>query len=108
MTHAEAVLRGRLGGLALSATHDSRHYTARARAAFLQKFLEQVDPKHVLPEAERQRRAEAARKAHMARIALKSAQSRARGKKKKIAPAPTSGAIQEVPRGTNTQPSNGG
>lgn len=42
----------------------------------LDKFEHQVDPDGVLPPADRTRRAEHARKAYFARLALKSAQSR--------------------------------
>jgi hypothetical protein len=42
--------------------------TGPARAAWFQKFIDQVDPDRVLPEAERIKRAEAARKAHMTRL----------------------------------------
>jgi hypothetical protein len=69
-------LRGRIGAYRLHATHDSRETTAPARAAFLARFEKEVDPEGVLPEAERLRRAEMARKAHFARLALKSAKKR--------------------------------
>ena len=72
----EASLRGRIGAYTLHATHDSRETTANARSAFLAKFLDEVDPAHVLPEDERQRRAEMAKRAYFARLALKSAKKR--------------------------------
>lgn len=50
--------------------------TAAAREAFRNQFERQVDPNNELPEAERLRRAESARKAHFSRMALKSAQAR--------------------------------
>ena len=71
-------LRARIGGLALAAQRDPREYTAAARRAFLARFEDQVDPERVLPERERARRAEAARKAHFARLAYLSAKARAR------------------------------
>ena len=71
-------LRGKLGGLANAAKNDPRDYTARARSTFLAKFEHEVDPDGILPEGERLRRAEAAKKAHFARMALKSAKKRAR------------------------------
>ena len=71
-------LRARIGGLALSAKRDSRAYTAAARARFLSKFDEQVDPDGTLPPAERQRRAEAAKKLYFSRMALQSAKVRQR------------------------------
>lgn len=57
--------------------------TAPARDAFMMRFEDQVDPNRELPEAERQRRADAALKAHMASIALKSSRTRARRRKPK-------------------------
>ena len=62
----------------LASQQDPRVYTAKARARFLSKFEAQVDPAGVLEPEERQRRAQAARKAHFARMALKSAKARAR------------------------------
>lgn len=69
-------LRGRIGAYRLHATHDPRETTANARAAFLAKFLDEVDPERKLPEAERQRRATMARKAYFARLAYASAEAR--------------------------------
>jgi hypothetical protein len=40
------------------------------------KFLREVDPNNELPEAERRRRAESARKAYYQRLALASAKAR--------------------------------
>ena len=73
----EASLRGRIGAHALHASHDPRLTTAKARATFLAKFLDEVDPDRTLPEEERLRRAEHARKAYFARLALRSARARA-------------------------------
>lgn len=50
--------------------------TEPARRAALERFEQQVDPDATLPPAERARRAEHARKAYMAGLALKSARSR--------------------------------
>lgn len=69
-------LRGRMGAHALHAKYDSREVTAPARAAFFARFEREVDPENVLPEAERRRRAEHARKAYYAGLALKSAAAR--------------------------------
>jgi hypothetical protein len=71
-----ASLRGRIGGLALAAQRDPREYTGPARQAFLRRFEEEVDPEHKLPEAERLRRATAARRLYFAKLALRSAQAR--------------------------------
>jgi hypothetical protein len=66
----------RLGGYSLSAKHDPREYTAKARTTFLRRFEDEVDPDRKLPEPERLRRAEAARKAYFVKLALRSAQAR--------------------------------
>lgn len=71
-------MRGRIGGLALAATHDPHAYTAAARAAALSRFDRLVDPDSNLPPAERARRAEAARRLYFAQLAYKSAIARRR------------------------------
>jgi hypothetical protein len=50
------------------------------RAARMARYENQVDPEGNLPEAERQRRAQAALRADMLRMALRSAQARRRRK----------------------------
>jgi hypothetical protein len=72
-------LRARLGAYALHASHDPRETTKPARAAFLSRFEREVDPDLVLDSAERQRRAEYAKKAYFTKLALKSARARAKG-----------------------------
>jgi hypothetical protein len=76
LTPEERSLRARMGGYAVSAKHDTREITKPAREAFMARFERQVDPDGVLPEAERQRRAEAAKKLHFQRMAWKSAKVR--------------------------------
>ena len=76
MTPAERSMRARIAAYSLHAQRDARETTAPARAAFLARFEHMVDPDGVLPEPERTRRATAARKAHFARLALRSAQAR--------------------------------
>ncbi|MEW2382327.1 hypothetical protein AB0873_09575 [Micromonospora sp. NPDC047707] len=49
----------------------------KAQAGLLEKFRREVDPNNELPEAERERRAQAARRAHMQRLALASSKVRA-------------------------------
>ena len=71
-----AVLSGRVGAHRLHAMHDSKELTKNARAAFHRRFYDQTDP--ALPEAERIRRAEHLRRAHMAELSLKSARARRR------------------------------
>jgi hypothetical protein len=69
---------GRIGGYVLRARHDPVEYTANARSAFLTRFEREVDPDGVLPLDERLARAQAALKAHMLRLAHKSAKKRCR------------------------------
>ena len=68
----------RLGGLSLAAKRDPREYTLAARTKFMAKFYDEVDPDRKLDPAERERRAEAARKAWFQRLALRSAKARRR------------------------------
>jgi hypothetical protein len=58
--------------------NDPMATTAKARATFLERFIDEVDPDRVLPETERLRRAESARKAYFARLAFLSAKARAK------------------------------
>lgn len=80
LTPAERTLRAKLAAHTKWATHDPVEGTAKARAAFLDRFEQEVDPTGALDPAERKRRAEHARKAYFAKLALKSAQARRRGK----------------------------
>jgi hypothetical protein len=50
--------------------------TGPARQALAARFSHEVDPEGILSEEERTRRAEMALKAHMTRLALKSARAR--------------------------------
>ncbi len=76
LSPAERALRGRLGAFVLHSKYDPKETTSKARATFLAKFEAEVDPTGVLPEDERLRRAESARRAHMTRLALASAKAR--------------------------------
>ena len=79
-----ASLRARIGAYTKWARTDDRTAaTEPARRAFRSKFEREVDPDGVMPVEERLRRAEAARKAHYARLALKSAQARAKKRQRK-------------------------
>jgi hypothetical protein len=74
---SERVLRARLAAHSLHAqVTDPAAHTAPARRAFLDRFEREVDPDGLLPAAERQRRAEHARKAYFLRLALASAKAR--------------------------------
>lgn len=79
LTPGERVLRARLAGLTFAATHDVAEHMKAAQAASpgqLPYWERQVDPDSVLDEIERRRRADAARRAHMTRLALASARAR--------------------------------
>ncbi len=78
LTPTERSLRARIGAFSLHAAYDSRELTKPARRAFLARFEAEVDPEGVLTPQERQRRAEMARRAHFARLALASARARRR------------------------------
>lgn len=67
--------RGAIGGLTRAATAARQEITQAARDKQWQKFLDQV-PAEVTDPAERQRRAELLRKAHMRRLALKASAAR--------------------------------
>ena len=61
----------------MHAKNDSREITANARAAFLKRFLDEVDTATPgLPEVERLRRAEHLFRAHMKRLSLASSRAR--------------------------------
>jgi hypothetical protein len=74
---------GALGAYVQHATHDTRETTRAAREGFNARFFDQVDPKRELPEAERNRRANAQRKAYFQRLSLKGqAARRAKAKRR--------------------------
>jgi len=76
LSPSQRSMRARLAAHAMHARRDSREVTANARRAFVERFERQVDPDGVLPATERQRRAEHAMRAHMTRLALRSARAR--------------------------------
>ena len=78
LTPAQRSLRSRLAAYSLHAKRDPKETTQAARAAFLTRFEREVDPDGSLPPAERARRAQAALKAHMTRLALASSRARSR------------------------------
>lgn len=81
LTPTERSLRARLGAYSLHAMVDSREHTEPARRAFMARFEDEVDPDRTLPEQERRRRAEEAKRAYFTRLALKSAQARRKGRR---------------------------
>lgn len=76
---SERSIRARIAALTRWANTPNRSTaTLAARDGFLAKFERQVDPDGRLHPVERERRASLARRAHMARLALRSAKARAR------------------------------
>jgi hypothetical protein len=79
LTPGERTLRARMAAhTSWARTNDRSARTAPARKAAMDRYEREVDPDRTLEPAERARRAEQAMKAHMARIALKSALARRR------------------------------
>jgi hypothetical protein len=77
LTPAERTMRAQLGAHSQWARCDDRtERTAAARKGFDKRFENQVDPNGVLDPAERAKRAENARQAHMLKLALASAKAR--------------------------------
>jgi hypothetical protein len=73
---AQRSLRARIAANTRWAGEDPAVNAARGQAGLMARFLDEVDPDHQLPEAERTRRAEAARRAHMQRLAFLSSKAR--------------------------------
>jgi hypothetical protein len=73
-------LRASIAAHSRWAKEDPKVALVPLRDAFLNSFRDAVDPNRELPEEERERRAHAALRAHMAKLAL--ASSRARAKRK--------------------------
>ena len=69
---------GRIGAAVTHSRWDARDLTAAATEAQLARFDRQVDPDGTLPAEERERRAKAALRAHMTRLALRSVEARRR------------------------------
>ena len=76
LSPTERSLRARLAAYAMHSQHDSRDTSAPGRAAFLARFEADVDPDGRLDPEERHRRAEHARSAYFARLALASVAAR--------------------------------
>ena len=64
-------MRGRIGACVAHSKYGPQHMTSAARRGFAQKFIDQVDPDRVLPEDERMRRADLAKRAYMAQLRRK-------------------------------------
>ena len=76
LTPHERVMRSRMAAYLMHARHDARQTTAASHAAFMARFLREVDPEQKLPEPERHRRAAAAKLAYFTRLAYLSAKKR--------------------------------
>ena len=76
MTPAQRRLRAQIAANSRWSREDPGANAARGQAGLAARFEREVDPDGVLPLPERVRRAEAARKAHMQRLALASAKTR--------------------------------
>jgi len=77
LSPSQRAMQARLAAFVLHSRYDSRELTRPAREKFLDRFIDEVDPERTLPQAERERRAECARRAYFTRLALKSAKARA-------------------------------
>ncbi|MEV5543076.1 hypothetical protein AB0L13_40275 [Saccharopolyspora shandongensis] len=79
MTPEQRALRSRIGAhVSWANTGDRSARTAPARQKFLDRFEREVDPDGVLPPHERAIRADHARKAYFAQLAMRSADARRR------------------------------
>jgi hypothetical protein len=79
LTPEQRSQRARIAALDRWSREDPVAATAPARRAFLESFERKVDPDGVLTPEERARRAACAHRAHMQRLAFKSARGRKRG-----------------------------
>jgi hypothetical protein len=78
LTRQQRQLRGRVGGLLMHARNGADANLPGARAAFMRRFLDEVDPDRTLPEAERERRADMARRGYFTQLAYRSSLARSR------------------------------
>lgn len=77
LTPEQRSLRSRMAAhRSWACTADRTERTRPARDAFMRRFEDQVDPDRRLSQTERLRRAEQARKAHFAQLALCSSRAR--------------------------------
>ena len=76
LTAEERTLRSRIAAHEMHARNDPRAITEAARRAYLSHFEHLADPDGSLPPAERRRRAEHLRRAHMARLSLQAVRAR--------------------------------
>jgi hypothetical protein len=72
----QRTLRAQIAANTRWSREDPKEGTRPARTAYQRRFELEVDPDGTLPEAERKRRAAAAMRAHMQRLALASSRAR--------------------------------
>ena len=77
LTPEQRSLRGRIAANTRWSRESGRPNAERAQRGLYAKFEREVDPDGTLMPVERAKRTEAAYRAHMARLALKSSQARA-------------------------------
>lgn len=78
MTPEQRRLRASAAAYARWAKEDPKDALEHTRMGFRKRFYDEVDPGRVLPQLERERRAEAALRSHMQRLALRSSRARSR------------------------------
>ena len=76
LTREQKKLRAQIAANSRWSKEDPKEGTKPARVAFERRLELEVDPDGVLPESERKRRATAAMRAHMQRLALASSRAR--------------------------------
>ena len=81
LTREQRSQRARIAVYTRWSKEDPSKQAAIAREGFMKRFLDEVDPDRVLPEAERNRRAASAHKAHMVRLSFMSSKARAARKR---------------------------
>ena len=80
LTPEQRTIRGAIAANTRWSREDPAVNAGRGQAGLVEKFRREVDPDGTLPEAERERRAQCAYRAHFQRLAL--ASSKARGARK--------------------------
>ena len=75
----QRVLRSSIAAHTRWSRHDPVSETLPARRGFYKRFEDEVDPHRVLSQPERERRAHAAMRAHMLKLALASSKARSGG-----------------------------
>lgn len=104
LTPAERSQRARLGILTRLATSDPRAMTANARKAANDRFVDAVDPDRLLPEEERARRADAARRAHMSALSLRAAIKRRKAREAGTEARKATTELRRLERNTGANP----